>query len=104
MRQIVFAPIIAVFLAIPTLSPADETQEGADLVQRGLELLFKELLKEVEPALDDLDSLGAELAPKIEELMKLIDDIRQYEMPEKLPNGDIIIRRIQPPKEGEIDL
>ena len=69
-----------------------------------MQLLFKELLSQIEPALDDFEALGAELGPKIQQLIEMIDDFRNYEAPEKLPNGDIILRRIRPLKEGEIEL
>jgi hypothetical protein len=34
-----------------------------------------------------------EMLPFLESLGSLIDDLSAYEMPERLPNGDIIIRR-----------
>ena len=53
-----------------------------------------------------LDSAGANLIA--DGMLELMGDIRNYEMPEKLPNGDIIIRRKPdlpaPPKEGEVEL
>jgi hypothetical protein len=44
-----------------------------------------------------------------ESLLALMDDIGNYQPPERLPNGDILIRRkpdrpLPPPAEGEIDL
>lgn len=104
MKQFLLAPAFALFLAFPSYSETSNTEEGTDLVQQGLELLFQELLKEIEPTLKDLDAMGDELGPKIQELIALIDDFRNYSAPEKLPNGDIIIRRKKPLEEGEIDL
>lgn len=104
MKQFLLAPLFVTLLALPSHSETATSEEGADLVQRGLELLFQELLKEVEPALKDLDTLSEELGPKVKELFDLVDDIRNYDAPEKLPNGDIIIRRKNPLEEGEIDL
>lgn len=105
MKQFLLAPALALFLVSPCHSETStNTEEGTDLVERGLELLFQELLKEIEPALKDLDSMGDELGPKIQDLIALIDDFRNYSAPEKLPNGDIIIRRKKPLEEGEIDL
>ncbi len=51
----------------------------------------------------------AELSPKLIELMRLMEDLDNYEMPQKLPNGDIIIRRKPEPgipanPDGSIDL
>ena len=39
------------------------------------------------------------LLPMLAELSALIDDVSMYEMPEILPNGDIIIRRRPPEPE-----
>ena len=104
MKQYFLVPALTVFLAIPTHAQAPSEGDGASLIEQGLELLLQELLTEIKPALDDFQSLGVELAPKIMELMELVDDFRNYETPEKLPNGDILIRRTNPIKEGEIDL
>lgn len=104
MKQLFFTPLLVVMLALPCQSETPKTKEGVDLVQRGLELLFQELLKEVGPTIEELESLGEDLRPKILELLDLIDDIQNYDTPEKLPNGDIIIRRKDPLEEGEIEL
>lgn len=56
------------------------------------------------PGEEDLRALGEEAAemlrrfaerldPMAERLRALIDDMNAYEVPERLPNGDIIIRR-----------
>lgn len=42
----------------------------------------------------DMGGLMQEYGPALEELSRLIDDIGNYELPpERLPNGDILIRR-----------
>ena len=73
--------------------PETETTPEADL-RRGLELLgegaremFEGLMDEMRPLLED------EVVPMLERLGALIDDLSHYEMPELLPNGDILIRR-----------
>ncbi len=49
-----------------------------------------------------------EMRPMAEQLLKLIDDIGNYEAPVVLENGDILIRRKLPPprplQNGEIEL
>jgi hypothetical protein len=56
-----------------------------------------------------------EISPMMESLREKVDDLSNYEAPEVLPNGDIIIRRKPdvppddtpqdaPPAEGQIDL
>lgn len=53
----------------------------------------EELKSFSERAQDMLRRFTDELAPMVERLQSLIDDISAYEAPEMLPNGDIIIRR-----------
>jgi len=48
------------------------------------------------------------MIPEHAELLKNLGTPEEYEMPEVLPNGDIIIRRkapaLRPPRDGEVDL
>ena len=86
-----------------------EIEEGADLLERGAQMLLRGLLSEMEPALKDMGQAFAELEPALRDLAAMIGDIRNYNAPEMLPNGDIILRRKapllpEPPKDGEIDL
>ncbi|MEH6836092.1 MULTISPECIES: AAA+ family ATPase [Falsihalocynthiibacter] len=104
MRHFCFAIVAASFVAFPSIAERQGEPDGADLLEQGLQLLFKELLSQIEPALKDFETFGDELGPKVQELIEMIDDFRNYEAPEKMPNGDIIIRRIRPLKEGEIEL
>lgn len=90
-------------------SPAPEAEEGPSLMERGLALFFEGFRQEMEPALDEmgkaLEQLGPAVAPALEKLMALVDDMTNYEMPEMLENGDIIIRRKPdaPPVEAPAD-
>ncbi|MEE9429095.1 MAG: hypothetical protein V3V25_13215 [Paracoccaceae bacterium] len=70
-----------------------EMTEGFSLLQEGTRLLLEGLMKELGPALLELEG-------------RLID-LQAYHAPEVLPNGDIIIRRripLDPPEDGETDL
>ena len=73
---------------------ADEA-DGA-LPKLDLEGTFRELLDRMEPQLKELQK---EMQPALDEAMRLfdrlsvMDDPRHYQLPEVLPNGDIIIRR-----------
>lgn len=97
----------------------DSTQDdGLSLMERGAELLLEGLMREMEPAMDDLQGLFEEMEPALRtfvdemgpalaELLGKIDDISAYHPPEMLPNGDIIIRRKSPLEtedEGEIEI
>jgi len=114
MKQI-SALVLATLLA---LSPAaaqengadaggsEDMSDGLDLLGEGMRLFFKGLGDELEPALRDF---AETMEPAMRRLMELIDDMDAYELPEKLPNGDIIIRRKtplqpEPGPEGEIDI
>ena len=95
-------------LALSPLSPASiagaqeapPSKESSRLIEDGAQLLLKGLLKEMEPALDDmaraLDEarpLLEELGPQLSQLIEIMGDIRYYDKPIVLPNGDIIMRR-----------
>lgn len=107
MRQIALPAVILAALAAPL--PAQEAGEapednGPGLMQRGAEMFWEGLRKEMAPALKDLQGLmqeagpqlGAflsEMGPALAEIARGVEDWSVYELPEKLPNGDIIIRR-----------
>lgn len=103
------------------------TDEGFSLMEEGMKLVLRGIMSEMQPALDEmgkaledagpaLQGLGAELGPKLRQLIALIDDIKNYDAPVMLPNGDILIRRNvpliprplpldpQPGPNGEIEL
>jgi hypothetical protein len=101
---------LAGFPAVAQDDPATDgnIDQGMTLLQEGAQLLLRGLLDEVEPTLDDLGARAEELAqemepafrllteemgPAVAALLSRIDDIRNYEAPVFLENGDIIIRR-----------
>ncbi|MBL3569587.1 hypothetical protein BV509_13555 [Rhodovulum sulfidophilum] len=107
-RLAAHAPLIALLLALSLAAPPVAAQDGApldgtggandpgdldeglDLLGEGMRKLFKGLGDEIQPRMRDF----AEAAePVLSRLMDLIDDLDAYQMPERLPNGDIIIRR-----------
>lgn len=121
MRRLAFALALATALPTPTVaqspqpapvpspqeewSPplADDPQEtqpesGMDLIERGLGTLFENLLRDVQPQMEEmargLDDTFNRFAPVFDDLGSLIDDIGNYQTPERLPNGDILIRRL----------
>ncbi len=89
--------IVAGSLALPALAdtpapqPDNELSRGAEMLSDGAKLLLRGLL--------------AESAEGWGQLTDWLDDLSQYEAPEMLPNGDILIRRklpIAPPAETEL--
>lgn len=131
-----FAPAaaLALFLAGPALAQdtpfqmprADTPPPGTDRPyelpdEDGgglLEGLLNDFVTRAQPHLEglarDIGGLMEDYRPVFEEMSQLVDDIGNYEMPpERLPNGDILIRRkadappppplenLRPPGEGE---
>ncbi|MEZ5796250.1 MAG: hypothetical protein R3D63_01335 [Paracoccaceae bacterium] len=97
------------FLALATLAappltaqeavPAPE-DEGFSLMEEGAKLILRGMMSEMEPAFDemgkalkDAEPMLKEIGPQFAALMELMGDVRNYEPPEVLPNGDILIRR-----------
>ena len=89
-------------------------EEGARMIMRGLMTEMEPALDEMREAMEEIGPAFAEFAssigPALAELLERVDDIRNYEAPEFLPNGDIIIRRKPdapewlPDEAGEIEL
>ncbi|MCQ0971554.1 hypothetical protein MLD63_14105 [Paracoccus sp. TK19116] len=81
----------------PGAEPEAEEERGLDLIERGAGLLFQQLLDDASPHLDrmgrDLSGALSQFAPAMNDLAALVDDIGNYEAPERLENGDILIRR-----------
>ncbi len=93
MRPLVLA--LAVVLAAPVaraeeLAPRDD---GFDLMEEGAKLLFEGIMREMAPALDDMAQTLREAEPVLRSILALVDDLGNYQGPERLPNGDILIRR-----------
>ena len=94
----------AVLALLITLSTPAMAEDGTSLMEEGAKLFFQGLIDQMDPALDDLRGLADQVEPAMREfadkmgsafieMMAVVDDIGNYEMPEFLPNGDIIIRR-----------
>jgi hypothetical protein len=94
-----YAPIaLCLILAVQPLAASaqdaqQDREDGLSLVERGMRQLFDGLIQELEPALDDMTTTMKELGPMARQLANLIGDAQNYEPPERLDNGDILIRR-----------
>lgn len=113
MRNILVASFVLGLAALPVLGqdadpPAGDMDQGMTLMQEGAQLLLRGLLDELEPRLDEfgteMQDLAEELGPAfrlmteemgaaVAALLARIDDVRNYEAPVFLDNGDILIRR-----------
>ncbi len=72
-------------------------RDADDAPLTGLDGIMQNMLNRLQP---HLEGIGNELAgtvnefrPALTELTGVMDDIGNYERPERLPNGDILIRR-----------
>jgi len=99
---------LALTLSAAPLSAQDadsDIRDGLDLLSEGARTIMEGLLDEMRPMLEEAQPFfEEEVAPFFANLWALIDDVTSYEMPERLPNGDIIIRRspdAPPLSEGE---
>ncbi|MCF6443907.1 hypothetical protein [Nereida sp. MMG025] len=106
------------FVVAPAFAQEEDT--GKTLMERGIEMFFEGFMKEVEPLTEDLkqfaedmepnlQALAERMGPALQQLSDKIDDMNNYEAPEVMPNGDIIIRRkpdaperVSP--EGEVEI
>ncbi|WP_240453876.1 hypothetical protein [Chachezhania antarctica] len=107
----------ALFLSACLTAPAaaqDPVEDGASKIQRGLGMLLDGLRDEAAPTLrqfqDLADQVGPgmrdfveEMGPALTDLIDQVEDWANYEAPEMLPNGDIIIRRKLPEPEPPAD-
>lgn len=107
MKQI-FALTVAVGLlctpAVAEDAPKTDMNDGLNLMEEGARMLMRGLLEEMEPTIDTLrdsfEDLGPAfgefaqaVGPAFSDLLEQVDDLRHYDAPEILPNGDIIMRR-----------
>ncbi|MEM9318771.1 MAG: hypothetical protein AAGA70_07160 [Pseudomonadota bacterium] len=92
--------IILLTLALSAPAAAQDSgddnvfNDGLDLFGEGARLMLEGLREEMQPMLDEIEPFFEdEMIPMLQSLGEMIDDLSAYELPERLPNGDIIIRR-----------
>ncbi|MDO5640998.1 MAG: hypothetical protein Q4G26_01225 [Paracoccus sp. (in: a-proteobacteria)] len=80
-----------------TPPPRNPGEDFGDALDQQLEGAMNQLFQRLQPHLnalgDELANTMNDFAPALNEISGLIDDIRNYEPPERLENGDILIRR-----------
>ena len=80
-RSIALGAVLLAASGIASQAPATDERPLPERLDRALRDMMEDVQPTLEGALDYLRSFGA------------IHDPRHYEMPEVLPNGDVIIRR-----------
>ncbi len=90
-----------------------EAERGFSLIEEGAKILLEQFFQKAEPAMKDMQEGLAQLmqdyGPILRDLAEMAGDLHNYHAPEKLPNGDIILRRKTPaeltqPTGPQIDL
>ncbi|PVA11901.1 hypothetical protein DC366_02940 [Pelagivirga sediminicola] len=126
MKQILIAASAAILLASPPAFAEQDPppRDGPSLIEEGARMFFEGLMQEARPAMEGMKEMAERLGPQLREfaqemgpalaeILKDVEDLSVYEAPEKLPNGDIIIRRkpesetapeLGTPGEDEIDI
>jgi len=83
MRNLAFALIFGLALGQAGTAKAEEDRRGP--LADDLDQVLRQMMKDLKPAWDE--------AVGMLRSFEAIDDPRHYQLPEILPNGDIIIRR-----------
>jgi hypothetical protein len=100
--MLLIAPVCATLTFAPLAAQEAPPEEdfGGKLIEEGAKLLLRGLMSEAEPMLDDMgralnemEPFLREMGPKLMVLVDLMGDAENYEVPERMPNGDILIRR-----------
>lgn len=102
MRAFSHLILVAALVAAPALAqvyepPKADEPAPEESLEGGIENFLNNLLGQAQPHLDRLgrdlgDTLGS-VAPVLQDIGELMDDVRNYQAPERLENGDILIRR-----------
>ncbi|WP_375261530.1 hypothetical protein [Palleronia sp.] len=111
MKHAIALCLSMLLLATPSLAQepdqdrASDLEEGMDMMSEGARRLLDGLVGEVEPRMRDL----ADALREFDFDQLNVDDLSAYHPPERLPNGDIIIRRKRPaddsaPMDNEIEI
>ena len=103
MRHVILPPLMR-GLAAPAAAQeeGEGLRDGMELLGEGTRMILEGLMEEMAPMLEEVRPFfEEELVPMLERMGALVDDLSHYELPERLPNGDIILRRSEdaPPLE-----
>ncbi|GAB5448245.1 MAG: hypothetical protein Gyms2KO_31180 [Gymnodinialimonas sp.] len=85
----------ALAIAAPAAAQDDgDVSEGLGLLGEGTRMILEGLMEEMRPMIEEARPyFEDEVLPFLNRMGELMDDVTSYELPERLPNGDIIIRR-----------
>ena len=92
-RGAALAALLALALGAAPLHAQDVTPEEPGLMERGIDMFLRGLMDEVGPEIGQMQEALKGLAPELQNLVEMMGDVQNYQPPERLPNGDILIRR-----------
>jgi len=97
---LLIAPVCVSLSVVPVAAQEAPPDSGTSLIEEGAKLLLRGLMAEAEPMLDEMgqalremEPALREMGPKLKVMFDLMGDVANYEAPERMPNGDILIRR-----------
>lgn len=97
MKHALSVGLVAGTLAIAAPAAAQDDSDlsdGFSLLGEGTMLILEGLMDEMRPIIEEARPyFEEEVLPFLNRMGELMDDVTSYELPERLPNGDIIIRR-----------
>jgi hypothetical protein len=96
MKALTLTLLLAASPVMAETAPADDVDQGFSLLQEGAKLLFRGMQSQIEPSLREMTDALAAAKPQLLDLLNMMGDIDQYHAPERLPNGDIILRHKTP--------
>ena len=93
MRVYAAAFVSLTLLAAPVMAQSADEEDAPSLMERGAQQFLEGLLLEMEPAWAEFQKFLDAMGPALSDMMDEVQDWSNYEPPEILENGDIIIRR-----------
>ena len=104
MRQFLLTTTLICLSSVAVAQEQENDGSGFSLMERGARDFFDGMKKEMAPALEGLGEWGrkaspalrnfiSEMGPAFTDLLEEVEDWSVYEPPQKMPNGDIVIRR-----------
>lgn len=91
---IVLSAVLASALPAMAQDSGNGMRDGLGLLGEGTRMILEGLMDEMRPMLEEVQPFfEEEVVPMLERMGEIVDDLSYYELPERLPNGDILIRR-----------
>ncbi|MBK4217773.1 hypothetical protein JJJ17_17710 [Paracoccus caeni] len=96
MKHLATLSVALMLIATPPVLAQDEAEEPGlldGIMGSFMENMLRDMAPEMEQMGDGMSGALSRLGPVLKDLSVLVDDLRHYQAPERLENGDILIRR-----------